>query len=133
MQLCYWKVPVSTISRAYQGVTEGSVAQPKCQNSLFSRDLRRSEYASSNQGVRGSNPFGRTKINRLAAVFLDDVLLARSNSTIFFSQGGCDCHWDANGPTHVTLRPCSERYTGDVWMLNTAEAIVDVLMSTHVS
>ena len=66
-------------------------------------------------------------------MFLDDVLLARSNSTIFFSQGGCDCHWDANGPTHVTLRPCSERYTGDVWMLNTAEAIVDVLMSTHVS
>src|SRR6266436_3719152 len=75
MQLCYWKVPVSTISRAYQGVTEGSVAQPKCQNALFSRDLRRSEYASSNQGVRGSNPFGRTKINRLAAVFLDDVLM----------------------------------------------------------
>jgi len=47
------------ISR-YQGVTGGSVAQPKCQNGLLSRDLRRLEYASSNQGVGGSNPSGRT-------------------------------------------------------------------------
>jgi hypothetical protein len=54
------EVPVSIISRAYVGITGGSVAQSKCQNALFSRDLRRLEYASSNQGVRGSNPFGRT-------------------------------------------------------------------------
>jgi hypothetical protein len=58
--LCYRIGNVSTISKPYQGVTVGSVAQPKCQNSLFYRDLRRLEYASSNQGVRGSNPFGST-------------------------------------------------------------------------
>jgi hypothetical protein len=51
---------VSTISEAYEGVTGGSVAQPKCQKSLFFMDLCRLECASSNQGVRGSNPFGRT-------------------------------------------------------------------------
>jgi len=42
------------------GVTGGFVAQWKCKNSLLSINLRRLEYGSSNQGVRGSNPFGRT-------------------------------------------------------------------------
>jgi hypothetical protein len=60
--VCYWKAPVSPISRAYLGVTGDFVAQPNCQNVLFSRYLRCLEYASSNQGVGGSNPSGRTKI-----------------------------------------------------------------------
>ena len=58
--MCYRKHTVSRISKAYQGVTGGFVAQLICQNALFSRYLRCSEYGSSNQGVRGSNPFGRT-------------------------------------------------------------------------
>jgi hypothetical protein len=58
--VCYGKHTVSRISKPYQGVTAGSVAQLKCQNALFFSTLCRSEYASSNQGVRGSNPFGRT-------------------------------------------------------------------------
>jgi hypothetical protein len=62
--MCYWKVPVSTISRAYQAITGGFVAQSKCQNALFSIHLRFLEYASSNQGVRGSNPFGRTYLSQ---------------------------------------------------------------------
>jgi hypothetical protein len=55
-----YKSRVSIVSRAHSAVTGGSVAQPKCQNALSFRDLRRLEYASSNQVVRGSNPFGRT-------------------------------------------------------------------------
>jgi hypothetical protein len=58
--VCYRKSTVSTFSKAYQGVTDGSVAQPKCQKTLFSSDLRCLEYAPSNQGVGGSNPSGRT-------------------------------------------------------------------------
>src|SRR5260370_9533777 len=52
---------VSTISREYQWITGGSVAQAKRQKSLCFTYLRRLEYASSNQGVGGSNPSGRTK------------------------------------------------------------------------
>jgi hypothetical protein len=62
--VCYRKSTVSTFSKAYQGVTDGSVAQLKCQNALFSRYLRRLEFASSNQGVGGSNPSGRTFYQR---------------------------------------------------------------------
>jgi len=58
--VCYGKRPVSTISRAYLRITGGSVAQQKYKNSLFFSILRRLEYASSNQGVGGSNPSGRT-------------------------------------------------------------------------
>jgi hypothetical protein len=57
--VCYRKSTVSTFSKAYQGVTDGSVAQPKCQKTLFSSDLRCLEYASSNQVANGSNPSGR--------------------------------------------------------------------------
>jgi hypothetical protein len=35
-------------------VTGSSLAQPKCQNTLLSKNLRRSEYASSNQVVGSS-------------------------------------------------------------------------------
>jgi hypothetical protein len=63
--VCYGKRTVSKISRAYQGVTGGSVAQSKCQNAMFCWDLRGWEYASSNQGVGGSNPSGRTKIKKI--------------------------------------------------------------------
>src|ERR1700730_2226156 len=63
--VCYRKSTVSTFSKAYQGVTDGSVAQQKCQKTLFYSDLRCLEYASSNQGVRGSNPFGRTFCRRV--------------------------------------------------------------------
>jgi fluoride ion exporter CrcB/FEX len=45
---------------AHPGVTGGFVAQQKCQKILFFHDLRCSGYASSNQGVGGSNPSGRT-------------------------------------------------------------------------
>jgi len=60
VEACYWKVPVSTISEAYEGVTGGSAAQLQCKTAIFSSDLRCSEYASSNQVVGGSNPSGRT-------------------------------------------------------------------------
>ena len=62
--VCYRKGTVSTMSKPYQRVTGDSVAQPNCQNALFSRYLRCLEYASSNQGVGGSNPFGRTFYQR---------------------------------------------------------------------
>jgi hypothetical protein len=73
--VCYWKGPVSPISRAYRGVTGGFVAQSKSQNALFSIHLRWVEYGSSNQGVRGSNPFGRTfyqsiKVSKVRSVGL---------------------------------------------------------------
>jgi hypothetical protein len=32
--LRYWEATVSTISRAYRGISSGSVAQPKCQKAL---------------------------------------------------------------------------------------------------
>jgi len=67
--VCYRKCPVSLDSEPYEGVTGGSVAQRKCANALFSRDLRRLEYASSNQVVGGSNLSGRTIINNLHALF----------------------------------------------------------------
>src|ERR1700676_3851311 len=63
--VCYRKSTVSTFSKAYQGVTDGSVAQPKCQKTLFSSDLRCLEYASSNQVVGGSNPSGRTNYKKV--------------------------------------------------------------------
>jgi hypothetical protein len=81
--VCYWKVPVSTISRAYLGVNGGSVAHRKCQNALLFSILRRMEYASSNQGVGGSNPSGRTRIKDLDPGFFSAVLLTKLNSTNF--------------------------------------------------
>jgi hypothetical protein len=66
-QLCYRKGTVSTISKPYPGITGGFVAQPKCRNTILVRELRRLEYASSNQGGRGSNPFGRTFYQRSSA------------------------------------------------------------------
>src|SRR5882762_4330393 len=39
-----YEMPVSTVLRAYAGVTGSFVAQPKCQNAMFSRNLRRSEF-----------------------------------------------------------------------------------------
>ena len=56
-------VPISNEggpAKAHQGINGSSVAQSNCQNARFSRYLRCLEYTSSNQGVRGSNPFGRT-------------------------------------------------------------------------
>ena len=58
------KGTVSTISKPYHWITGGSVAQSKCQNSLFSRYLRRLECSSSNQVVGGSNPSGRTILQK---------------------------------------------------------------------
>ncbi len=52
--LCYRIGNVSTISKPYQGVTVGSVAQTKCQNSLFYRDLRQLEYWNMRLRTRGS-------------------------------------------------------------------------------
>jgi hypothetical protein len=52
-------------------------------NALFSINLRCLEYASSNQGVRGSNPFGRTFFQDLDAEFFSAVLLTKLNSTNF--------------------------------------------------
>src|ERR1700693_840607 len=65
--VCYGKHTVSKISKAYQGVTGDAVAQSNCQNPRFSRYLRCLEYASSNQVVGGSNPFGRTFYQRSAS------------------------------------------------------------------
>jgi hypothetical protein len=75
--VCYGKPTVSSISKAYQGKTGDSVAQPKCQNALFFSTLCRLEYATSNQVVGGSNPSGRTKIKDLDAMFLSAVLLTQ--------------------------------------------------------
>ena len=79
-------MPVSTLSRAYRGITGSSVAQPKCKKCLVFMELCCLEYASSNQVVGSSNLSGRTKINKLDAMFLGAVLLTKLNSTMNFPQ-----------------------------------------------
>jgi hypothetical protein len=72
------------LSRALGSICNGHSASDidKYQQVTFTQTRISTVWQASNQGVGGSNPSGRNKINKLGAMFLGAVLLTHLNSTI---------------------------------------------------